>query len=177
LEFRILGPVDVIRNGAVIALDGSKQCTVLAALLLADGRVLSDSRLSYLLWGDSPPTTVHAQIYTYVSRLRKYLGPQVDICRRPPGYTMDIGALRFDLLEFEQLTGWAGRRSGTATTRTRPSFSTPRWRAGVGRLWPTSPSSWPLPTCIGWRRPGWWRWSAAWRRIWPSAATRRSSRS
>jgi DNA-binding SARP family transcriptional activator len=104
LEFRILGPVDVIRNGVVIALDGSKQCTVLAALLLADGRVLSDSRLSYLLWGDSPPTTVHAQIYTYVSRLRKYLGPQVDICRRPPGYTMDIGALRFDLLEFEQLT-------------------------------------------------------------------------
>jgi DNA-binding SARP family transcriptional activator len=104
LEFRILGPVDVVRNGVVIALDGSKQCTVLAALLLADGRVLSDSRLSYLLWGDSPPTTVHAQIYTYVSRLRKYLGPQVDICRRPPGYTMDIGALRFDLLEFEQLT-------------------------------------------------------------------------
>lgn len=102
LEFRILGPVDVVKDGVVTTLDGSKQCTVLAALLLADGRVLSDSRLSYLLWGDSPPTTVSAQIYTYVSRLRKYLGPQVDICRRPPGYTMDIGALRFDLLEFEQ---------------------------------------------------------------------------
>jgi DNA-binding transcriptional activator of the SARP family len=66
-------------------LDGSKQRTVLAALLLARGRMLSDSQLSYLLWGEHPPNTVNAQIYTYVSRLRKSLGSEVNIQRRRPG--------------------------------------------------------------------------------------------
>ncbi len=103
LEFRILGPVEVIRDGVPIPLDGSKQRTVLAALLLAHGRMLSDSQLSYLLWGERPPNTVNAQIYTYVSRLRKSLGSEVNIERRRPGYTMNIGAMQADFVRFEQL--------------------------------------------------------------------------
>jgi DNA-binding SARP family transcriptional activator len=103
LEFRILGPVEVIRDGVPIPLDGSKQRTVLVALLLADGRMLSDSQLSYFLWGEHPPNTVNAQIYTYVSRLRKSLGSAVNIQRRRPGYTMNIGAMQVDFVRFEQL--------------------------------------------------------------------------
>lgn len=104
LEFRVLGPVDVIRDGAPIALGGRKQLTVLAALLLAGQRVISDSRLIYLLWCDDPPTTMYAQVHTYISRLRKHLGDKVDIRRSPHGYKMDISSQRFDLHEFEQLS-------------------------------------------------------------------------
>ncbi|MFD0200202.1 MULTISPECIES: helix-turn-helix domain-containing protein [Saccharothrix] len=41
------------------------------ALLLADNGAVSDTQMSDFLWGDHPPATVDAQIYTYVSRLRK----------------------------------------------------------------------------------------------------------
>lgn len=102
MEFRILGPVTVRRDGVEMPLDGSKQRTVLAALLLAQGRVVSDSQLSNMLWGDDPPATSSAQIYTYTSRLRKQLGCGIRIVRQRPGYLLRIGTAKFDYAEFEQ---------------------------------------------------------------------------
>jgi DNA-binding SARP family transcriptional activator len=104
VEFRILGPVEVWSNGAEVPLDGAKQRTTLAALLLDRERVLSDSELSALLWGDHPPTTLNAQIYTYISRLRKRLGGSVEIIRRASGYMLSIKAGEFD---YEQFESWA----------------------------------------------------------------------
>ena len=103
-ELRVLGPVGAWRDGAELPLGGTKQRTVLAALLLAGGQVVSDDRLSRLLWDWDPPATRNAQIYTYVSRLRHQLGPGIRVLRRPPGYLMDIGDARFDGAEFERLS-------------------------------------------------------------------------
>lgn len=103
MEYLILGPVEVRDGDTEIPLDGAKQRTVLAALLLASGNFLSDADLSTLLWGVHPPATQNAQIYNHISRLRKTLGPGVSIIRRSPGYQMHIGAARLDLLEFERL--------------------------------------------------------------------------
>ncbi|MFE3637293.1 BTAD domain-containing putative transcriptional regulator [Streptomyces sp. NPDC059168] len=110
MEFRILGPIEALRNGDQIALSGMKAQTVLAALLLARGRVVSDTRLSSLLWGWNPPATMNAQIYTYVSRLRKRLGPEVDLIRQPPGYLIRTNDARVDTFEFERLDE-EGRRA------------------------------------------------------------------
>src|SRR3954454_10356870 len=110
MEFRILGPVEMWQDGVSNPLDGSKQRTVLAALLLAGGRMVSDSRLSELLWGANPPATMNAQIYTYVSRLRKVLGDGCRIERQRPGYLMRIGEARWDYAEFVRLSQ-AGRRA------------------------------------------------------------------
>src|SRR5882724_6606466 len=103
MEIRILGPVGVWQDGAEVALAGAKQRTVLAALLLAEGRMVSDDRLSRLLWGWNPPATWSAQIYTYVSRLRQRLGHGLRVVRRNPGYVMQIGSTPVDLAEFERL--------------------------------------------------------------------------
>lgn len=103
MEYRILGPVEVRDSGAEVPLDGSKQRTVLAALLIAEGSLLSDTKLSELLWGQRPPATRNAQIYNHVSRLRKTLGHDLSITRRTPGYLMRIGTASFDLHEFEKL--------------------------------------------------------------------------
>ncbi|MEW1721598.1 BTAD domain-containing putative transcriptional regulator [Streptomyces sp. NPDC093109] len=84
--------------------------TVLAALLLARGRVVSDGRLSELLWGWNPPATWNAQIYTYISRLRKLLGPGVDLVRRQPGYQLVAAGAHVDVIEFERLER-LGRRA------------------------------------------------------------------
>jgi SARP family transcriptional regulator, regulator of embCAB operon len=101
MEFRVLGPVEVRHDGHEVPLDGSKQRTVLAALLMAGDRLVSDTEMTGYLWGDYPPITMNAQIYTYISRLRKILGNQVCISRRSPGYLLWIGAARFDLAEFQ----------------------------------------------------------------------------
>ncbi|WP_171163045.1 AfsR/SARP family transcriptional regulator [Streptomyces sp. I05A-00742] len=103
LEFRLLGPVSVTRAGAAVPLSGAKIHTVLAVLLLARGALVADSRLSAALWGDAPPPTSNAQIYTYVSRLRKTLGNGVQIFRKGPGYVLDARGAEIDLLSFERL--------------------------------------------------------------------------
>ncbi|OKK14736.1 hypothetical protein AMK16_29755 [Streptomyces sp. CB00455] len=103
MEFCLLGPVEARREGRPVGLSGAKMRTLLAALLLARGRVVPDSRLSWLLWGMCPPVTMSAQIYTYVSRLRKLLEPEVTIVRRAPGYAIEAEGSRIDIVEFERL--------------------------------------------------------------------------
>ncbi len=104
MYFRVLGPVQVLRDGDEVPLDGCKQRTVLAALLLARGRLVTDERLSMLLWGENPPKTFSAQIYTYVSRLRKYLGDGVEIVRQRPGYLLRAASAPLDYDDFVRLT-------------------------------------------------------------------------
>ncbi|WP_235002218.1 AfsR/SARP family transcriptional regulator [Actinacidiphila paucisporea] len=104
LEFRLLGPVSVTRAGTAVALPGAKIHTVLAVLLLARGALVADGRLSAALWGDAPPPTSNAQIYTYVSRLRKILGDDAErISRKGPGYVLDARGAEVDLFAFERL--------------------------------------------------------------------------
>lgn len=105
MEFAILGTLRV-RSGddREIVIEGRKQRTLLAALLLARGEVLPDDRLTSMMWGQRPPATVSAQIYTYVSRLRKHLGgTSAEVVREPAGYRIHLGEGRFDATEFERL--------------------------------------------------------------------------
>ncbi|GAB3261204.1 AfsR/SARP family transcriptional regulator [Kineosporia babensis] len=124
-EFRILGPVEVWLDGVQHSLDGSKQRTVLASLLLARGRILTDERLSSLLWGEEPPTTAAAQLYTHVSRLRKLLGTRATIRRHRPGYLIEVGPALIDHVEFERLSAagqsalQAGSHEEASTTLAR----------------------------------------------------------
>jgi DNA-binding SARP family transcriptional activator len=103
LEFRILGPVGAWSGNIEVPLGGSKQRTILATLLVADGWIVSDTDLSEVLWGKNPPSTYQAQIYTYASRLRGHLGEGATIVRRGHGYSMETGTARFDLKEFGEL--------------------------------------------------------------------------
>jgi DNA-binding SARP family transcriptional activator len=102
MEFRLLGPVEVLREGQSLPLGGSKPRTLLAALLLAGGRPVSESRLSDVLWDTSPPRTRRAQIHTHVSRLRKQLAPNADVVRARSGYALDVREGTVDLTEFRR---------------------------------------------------------------------------
>ncbi|MFJ8198682.1 BTAD domain-containing putative transcriptional regulator [Streptomyces sp. NPDC096152] len=108
MEFRILGPVAAERDGRPVALDGAKQRATLAALLLAHGQVVSDARLTTLLWGWDPPAGGTRRLYTYVSRLRTRLGPGHGLTRHGTGYRMDLGAAVLDWDVFRGLVE-AGR--------------------------------------------------------------------
>jgi DNA-binding SARP family transcriptional activator len=104
MKICVLGPVGASRGGREVRLGGSKPRTLLAALILAHGRLVPDSQLSELLWGWQPPATESAQLCTYVSRLRSRLAPEVDIVRQPPGYLLRVRSAEFDYEVFERLT-------------------------------------------------------------------------
>lgn len=108
MNFRVLGIVSAQGEGRAVALDGSKQRTVLAALLLAQGTLVTDERLTTLLWGYEPPSTSTKQLYTYVSRLRTRLGDAVRLERNGRGYVLDIGSAFFDWAVFRRLVETGG---------------------------------------------------------------------
>jgi DNA-binding SARP family transcriptional activator len=109
MEARILGPVRIHDGAHEDALGGSKQRTMLAALLLAEGRTVSDIRLGLMLWGDSPPATAPAQIHTYASRIRQRIDPAVRLERIRTGYRLPDAQVELDYREFRRLVEQARR--------------------------------------------------------------------
>jgi DNA-binding SARP family transcriptional activator len=110
MGFRVLGPIQVCRGGVWIPLGGTKQRTVLAALLLAGAAGVPNQRLERLLWGDHPPETAHAQIQTYIYKLRELLCPDAEVVRQGAGYMLGVPRDEFDLHEFERNSD-RGRRA------------------------------------------------------------------
>jgi DNA-binding SARP family transcriptional activator len=106
VEFRILGPLDVLADGQQVSLGGSKQRALLASLLLHANNVVSRDRLIDELWGASPPETVSTALQVHVSQLRKALGRD-RILTQPPGYLIRVRDGELDLDRFEQLVAAA----------------------------------------------------------------------
>ncbi|GAC60528.1 putative regulatory protein [Gordonia sihwensis NBRC 108236] len=110
LEYRVLGPLVVRRDGMPVDPGSPKQRAVLAALLLARGAVVSTDRLVHAVWGDDPPAAVATSLQAYISNLRRLLrdaSGASPIERVSPGYRLAVGQDRFDLLEFGRLAGEA----------------------------------------------------------------------
>ena len=101
MEFRILGPLEVVDQGASVKLGGSKQRSLLAFLLLSPNQAISRDRLIDELWGDQPPDTAATAIQVYVSQLRKALGRDV-IVTQTPGYLLRVRDGELDLERFER---------------------------------------------------------------------------
>lgn len=73
VDFRLLGPLTVSRDGVPVAIGPGKQRALLTCLLLDTGRPLAIDRLVTLLWDERPPTSAMANIRTYAARLRTAL--------------------------------------------------------------------------------------------------------
>ena len=58
MQFGVLGPVEVRRDGHELLLGGPKQRALLAILLLHANEVVSRERLADGLWGERPPSSV-----------------------------------------------------------------------------------------------------------------------
>jgi DNA-binding SARP family transcriptional activator len=103
LDFRILGPLEVVEDGRPLALGGGRQRALLALLLTRANEVVSTERLVDELWGADPPKEAANALQYHVSQLRKALGPSEVILTRPPGYLIGVDQEHFDLLRFERL--------------------------------------------------------------------------
>jgi DNA-binding SARP family transcriptional activator len=103
LDFRILGPLEVVDGATTIALGGPKQRATLAILLLSANRLVSVEQLAEDLYAGAPPVTAVTQVQRQISELRKALGPEAGIETRAPGYVIRFAPERLDLHRFEQL--------------------------------------------------------------------------
>lgn len=75
LEFRILGPLEVLDGSRRIGLPAGRARALLALLVLHAGEVVSAGRLVDELWGERPPATAATVVQGFVSRLRRDLEP------------------------------------------------------------------------------------------------------
>jgi DNA-binding SARP family transcriptional activator/tetratricopeptide (TPR) repeat protein len=96
MEFRILGPLEVLDDGRVLELGGQKQRALLAVLLLHANEVVSSDRLIEAVWEERPPPTAGKALQVYVSQLRKLLGNE-RVQTKTPGYLLRVGSDELDL--------------------------------------------------------------------------------
>src|SRR5712692_8344828 len=139
MEFRILGPLEVVEEGHRVKLGGARRRALLAILLTRANEIVSTDRLIDELWGDRPPKTAANTLQYYVSQLRKLLGADRIVTRRP-GYLIQVEPGELDLERFERLAeegGADGLRRALALWRGAPlaDFAYEAFaQAAIGRL-------------------------------------------
>ena len=74
MEFRILGPLEVLGEDRAAQARRSEAARGPARLILRSNRVAPAALLIDELWGEDPPETARNTLQTYVYRLRKVLG-------------------------------------------------------------------------------------------------------
>lgn len=97
MEFRLLGPVDVLRDGSRLPLPGRHLPRVLTILLDETNAVVPVKRLAAAMW-DDPPETARHQVQKAVSALRRALGSAGDrLVTVGEGYRLRVSTDEFDL--------------------------------------------------------------------------------
>ncbi len=102
MDFRVLGPLEAVAEGQVVALEAAKPRALLAILLLHANEPVATDRLIENLWAGRPPATAAKVLQTYVSQLRKALAADA-IVTGPAGYALRVDPGRVDLHRFEAL--------------------------------------------------------------------------
>lgn len=159
MQFQILGPLEVRRQGSPVAVGAAKQRTLLAILLVHANELVSSDRLIDELW-PQPPETAANTLQVYVGKLRKALEPRRTrgapaevLVTRAPGYMLRVEAGQLDAERFESLLAdgsrareagesptaaellrdalalWRGDASPTSSTSPSPRAKSPVWRS------------------------------------------------
>jgi DNA-binding SARP family transcriptional activator len=97
-----LGPLAVREGGRELPITGSKERSVLAMLLLEEGRVVSADRLIDELWGDEPPPTARGSLQVRIAGLRQALGKE-RIVSEGRGYRVQLEPGELDVTRFQGL--------------------------------------------------------------------------
>jgi DNA-binding SARP family transcriptional activator/tetratricopeptide (TPR) repeat protein len=138
----MFGALTLERDGRTIGVrdfGGKKPRQLLEILLVSRGRSVSKSAIADLLWPEESPRNAHAALESYVSVLRRIVGPDVVVTEQG-AYRIDaaridvdldrfdahraraeldaaIALLRGDVLEHEPYAAWADRIRGTYRPR------------------------------------------------------------
>ena len=122
MDFRVLGPVEVVDGGRRLAMRGRRHLEVLALLLLEPGHSVSLDRMVTEIWGDEADAGAIASLYTHVSNLRGVLGKE-RLVRDPAGYRLVLReGDRVDSESFRSTSAEARRLVGAEPASAAATF-------------------------------------------------------
>jgi DNA-binding SARP family transcriptional activator len=112
----LLGPLQVDDVPGTVVLGAAKERSLLAALALSPGSVVSTDALISALWGQDAPAAARKTLQTYVWNLRRAFGTEM-ISTEAPGYVLRVGADDVDVSRFRSLVraGTTAMREGAAS--------------------------------------------------------------
>ena len=137
MDFRILGPLEILEDGRAVSLGGSKVRPLLALFLIHANERLGVDQLIEALWGEHPPPTATKTVQVHVSRLRKALaagqGEETNavVLTRGDGYELVLDPALLDAHRFERLV--TEGRSELAAGRARVAISNLEEALGMWR--------------------------------------------
>ncbi|MEO3811754.1 BTAD domain-containing putative transcriptional regulator [Sphaerisporangium sp. B11E5] len=103
VRVHLLGGVGAVtRDGEPLDVGPAKCQALLAALALSPGSAVPVWRLVESLWGEAPPRTAGRTLQSYVTRLRRALGPG-SITRTGDAYRLDVDGDAVDAVRFQRL--------------------------------------------------------------------------
>ena len=108
LDIRLLGPPEILVDGAPLVVDTRKAVAILA-LLGAEGRAFARDELAALLWPEADQPAAHGALRRTLSTLRSATGESVIVDRTRVALAPD--GVRVDVAELERLAGSDARRS------------------------------------------------------------------
>jgi DNA-binding SARP family transcriptional activator/tetratricopeptide (TPR) repeat protein len=130
VTWRVLGPVEVSVDGAVLPIRRPQQRGVLAYLALNANLVVSTDQLVGAMWGDTPTPTARTQLQVCVSQIRRYLravGADRCIVSESGGYRLIAAADTVDVALFHhQVASARSRDAGEAAELLRRAVAL--WR-------------------------------------------------
>lgn len=119
MEFRILGPLEILADGRSLALGGRGGRVVVAALLLHAGEPVPDDLLVQAVWGDEAPSSARKALQVQVSRLRSRLGAAAErLVTSGAGYRLDVADGALDADRFQALCARARREEPAVAAAT-----------------------------------------------------------
>jgi DNA-binding SARP family transcriptional activator len=132
VEFRVLGPLEVLRDGRPVALGGVRPRAILAGLLLRANVTVAVDELARGVW-EELPRAAGSNVRSYVAQLRAAFATAGEPANRlvtgPAGYRLVVAPGELDLAEFEALV-----QDADAVAGTEPVAAAERLRAAL-RLW------------------------------------------
>ena len=106
MEFRILGPLEIVESGETLALGGAQQRAVIALVVARAPEWVARDELIDVLWRERAPATAAHAVEVYVSAFRKRLrlaGQRVAVRSSASRYSLDVDPELVDARRFERL--------------------------------------------------------------------------
>ncbi|MBA2331273.1 MAG: tetratricopeptide repeat protein [Actinobacteria bacterium] len=101
VELRVLGPIELVVDGASLPLTAEKHRLLLAALAIRAGELVPADVLLEALWAEDRPASARKLLHIYVSQLRALLPATIRIETHGSGYVLELGVTSVDAQRFE----------------------------------------------------------------------------
>lgn len=124
--FKLFGSVGLVKGGRLVAIQGGRQRTLLATLLINSGKVVTKEQFFEELWEGRPLTKANNALQALITRLRKLLKSTFGdefarerLVTLPTGYILHAETEEIDAKLFEHLVGLAHNTIATDPVRAR----------------------------------------------------------